>query len=231
MKKNYTLKITLAMLFVVLVSLVSFVGVYKGKNLVKDYSLGKDFSNRKVAVFSVKEETTTQNNTESSATSNENTTDENATSENTASKNTASENTASENTADENSNTENQENEKKKNYEKAKNIIEKRLASLSSNEYDIRLDEDDGTLVIEVPTSMETSYITELVSKGKVQIKNKNSTEVIVDSNGFYGASAKLNTTSSSYSNPVVELNIKFTKDAKNAIKNANTKNIMMNYI
>lgn len=209
MKKNYTLKITLAMLFVVLVSLVSFVGVYKGKNLVKDYSLGKDFSNRKVAVFSVKEETTTQNNTESSATSNENTTDENATSENTASKNTASENTAS---------------EKEKNYEKAKNIIEKRLASLSSNEYDIRLDEDDGTLVIEVPTSMETSYITELVSKGKVQIKNKNSTEVIVDSNGFYGASAKLNTTSSSYSNPVVELNIKFTKDAKNAIKNANTK-------
>ena len=120
MKKNYTLKITLAMLFVVLVSLVSFVGVYKGKNLVKDYSLGKDFSNRKVAIFSVKEETTTQNNTESSATSNENTTDENATSENTASKNTASENTASENTADENSNTENQENEKKKIMKKLK---------------------------------------------------------------------------------------------------------------
>lgn len=153
MKKNYTLKITLAMLFVVLVSLVSFVGVYKGKNLVKDYSFGKDFSNRKVAVFSVKEETTTQNDTENSATSDENTT---------------SENTTNENTADENSNTENQENDKKKNYENAKNIIERILASLSSNEYDIRLDEDDGTLVIEVPTSMETSYITELVSKGKV---------------------------------------------------------------
>ena len=229
MKKNYTLKITLAMLFVVLVSLVSFVGVYKGKNLVKDYSFGKDFSNRKIAVFSVKEETTTQNDTGNSATSDENTTNENTTSENTASENTTSENTTSENTtsentADENSNTENQENDKKKNYENAKNIIERRLASLSSNEYDIRLNEDDGTLVIEVPTSMETSYITELVSKGNVQIKNKNTTEVIVDSNGFYGASAKLNTTSSSYSNPVVELNIKFKKDAKNAIKNANTK-------
>ena len=143
MKKNYTLKITLAMLFVVLVSLVSFVGVYKGKNLVKDYSFGKDFSNRKVAVFSVKEETTTQNNTENSATSdenttnenttNENTTNENTTSENTTSENTTSENTTSENTADENSNTENQENDKKKNYENAKNIIERRLASLSSN--------------------------------------------------------------------------------------------------
>jgi hypothetical protein len=109
-KKNYTLKITLAMLFVVLVSLVSFVGVYKGKNLVKDYSFGKDFSNRKVAVFSVKEETTTQNDTENSATSDENTTSEN----------TTNENTASENTADEKSNTENQENDKKKNYENAK---------------------------------------------------------------------------------------------------------------
>jgi len=118
-KKNYTLKITLAMLFVVLVSLVSFVGVYKGKNLVKDYSFGKDFSNRKIAVFSVKEENTTQNDTGNSATSDENTT---------------SENTTSENTADENSNTENQENDKKKNYENAKNIIERRLASLSSNE-------------------------------------------------------------------------------------------------
>lgn len=215
MKKNYTLKITLAMLFVVLVSLVSFVGVYKGKNLVKDYSLGKDFSNRKVAVFSVKEETTNQNNTENNTTSDENTTDENTTNENA---------TNNENSTDENNNAENQESEKKKNYENAKNTIERRLASLSSNEYDIRLNEDDGTLVIEVPTSMETSYITELVSKGKVQIKNKNTTELIVDSNGFYGASAKLNTTSSNYSNPVVELNIKFTKDAKNAIKNANTK-------
>ena len=57
MKKNYTLKLALAILVVVLVSLVSFVGVYKGgKNLVKEYSLGKDFSKRKVATFSVVEE-------------------------------------------------------------------------------------------------------------------------------------------------------------------------------
>ena len=86
MKKNYTLKITLAMLFVVLVSLVSFVGVYKGKNLVKDYSLGKDFKERKVAVFSVKEQTnsenTTDKNTESETENNdESTKEENGTEE------------------------------------------------------------------------------------------------------------------------------------------------------
>ena len=69
MKKNYTLKLVLAMLIVVLVSLVSFVGVYKGKNLLKDYTLGKDFRQRKVATFSVVEE-------ESTTTSEENTTDE-----------------------------------------------------------------------------------------------------------------------------------------------------------
>mgnify|MGYP003296368253 CR=1 FL=1 len=70
MKKNYTLKLVLAMLIVVLVSLVSFVGVYKGKNLLKDYSLGKDFEQRKVATFSVVEkaaesvETTTEQSSE-----------------------------------------------------------------------------------------------------------------------------------------------------------------------
>ena len=55
MKKDYTLKLVLAMLVVVLVSLVSFVGVYRGKNLLKEYSLGKDFSKRKIATFSIVE--------------------------------------------------------------------------------------------------------------------------------------------------------------------------------
>ena len=55
MKKNYTLKITLAMLVVVLVSLVSFVGVYKGRNLLKDYSYGKDLSKRQIISFTVSE--------------------------------------------------------------------------------------------------------------------------------------------------------------------------------
>ena len=109
MKKNYTLKITLAMLFVVLVSLVSFVGVYKGKNLIKGYSLGKDFKDRKVAVFSVKEEVKSENTGDNSANSNEQATNED---------------TSDDNKTEEN-NTNSQNDNQKDNYEKAKKIINK----------------------------------------------------------------------------------------------------------
>ena len=231
MKKNYTLKITLTMLFVVLVSLVSFVGVYKGKNLIKGYSFGKDFNGHKVAIFSVKKENTTEN------TSNENTTDEKTTNENTATENTTDEKTTNENTVAENAtdenttnenktgeNDKNNENDIKKKYEISKNVINKRLAYLNANEYDIRLNEDDGTIAIDVPSDMNSSYIGEIISKGKIQIKNTSTSEVIVDSNGFKDASAKINTTSSNYSKPIIELNIKLTEDAKNIMKNANTK-------
>ena len=109
MKKNYTLKIVLAMLFVVLVSLVSFVGIYKGKNLLKDYSLGKDFTERKVATFSIVEETTEE----------------------------------SAQTAEGEQVNQNVEQDKIKKYNQNKNIIEKRLASMKTDEYDIRLNEQN----------------------------------------------------------------------------------------
>ena len=226
MKKNYTLKITLAMLFVVLVSLVSFVGVYKGKNLVKDYSLGKDFKERKVAVFSVKEqknsENTTDKNTESETENNdESTKEENGTEENKTEETNTEKTNTEENKTEENKTEEKSEEDKKKDYKNSKNIIERRLASLKSDEYDIRLNEENGSVVIEVPTSMDSSYITELVSKGKAQIKNQSTNEVLVDSNGLKDASAKIDSTN--YSTPMILLNIEFTKDAKNIFKNANT--------
>ncbi|CDA31202.1 protein translocase subunit SecD [Clostridium sp. CAG:492] len=216
MKKNYTLKITLAMLFVVLVSLVSFVGVYKGKNLVKDYSLGKDFKERKVAVFSVKEQTNSENTTDKNTQSETENNDESTKEENSTEENKTEETNTEENKTEEKS-----EEDKKKDYENSKNIIERRLASLKSDEYDIRLNEENGSLVIEVPTSMDSSYITELVSKGKAQIKNQSTNEVLVDSNGFKDASAKIDSTN--YPTPMILLNIEFTKDAKNIFKNANT--------
>ena len=221
MKKNYTLKITLAMLFVVLVSLVSFVGVYKGKNLVKDYSLGKDFKERKVAVFSVKEQTNSKNTTDKNTESETENNDESTKEENGTEENKTEETNTEKTNTEENKTEEKSEEDKKKDYKNSKNIIERRLASLKSDEYDIRLNEENGSVVIEVPTSMDSSYITELVSKGKAQIKNQSTNEVLIDSNGFKDASAKIDSTN--YSTPMILLNIEFTKDAKNIFKNANT--------
>lgn len=222
MKKNYTLKIVLAMLFVVLVSLVSFVGVYKGKNLLKEYSLGKDFSDRKVVTFSVKEDTTTEETTaEEQNTENEET--------NTEEQNTENEETKAEeqNTENEGANSEEQKDEnvqtdKQKEYKNSKNIIEKRLAAMNSEEYDIRLNESTGNLVIEVPSDFDANYFSEIVSKGNAQILNQSTNETIIETNGFKNASARIDSTS--YTKPVVLLSIKFTNDAKKIFKNVNTK-------
>lgn len=221
MKKNYTLKLVLAMLIVVLVSLVSFVGVYKGKNLLKDYSLGKDFEQRKVATFSVVEKENTTSNEESTT---EETTEESAegsteeTTENSTEQTTETE--TEENTQTTTEQAPMSEEDKIKEYKNSKNIISKRLTSMNSEEYDIRLDNQTGKLIIEVPSDMDSNYLYEVVAKGKAQILNQSTNEVIVDSNGFKQASATLDTTT--YTTPMVLLNIKFNKDAKNALKNAN---------
>lgn len=229
MKKNYTLKLVLAMLVVVLVSLVSFVGVYKGKNLLKEYSLGKDFSKRKVATFSVKEEQQEESNSEENTSENseENKTEENATENSVENQENTTENNSEE--QKESNNSENNESkvvltqeQKKENYKKAKENISKRLTAMKSEEYDIRLNEDTGNLVIEVPENIDTTYLAQIVTKGKVQIKNTSSSEVIVDGNAFKNASARMD--SATYSKPIVVLNMKFTKDAINKISSANTK-------
>ncbi len=209
MKKNYTLKVTLAMLIVVLVSLVSFVGVYKGKSLLKEYSLGKDFKERKVVSFSVVENT--EENTE------ENTASE-ATQEN-QSEGESTEESSDDKNSEQNSG-ETQEN-KSEQYKTAKNVIQKRLTAMKAEDFEIRLDEETGSLVMEVPTDMDTSYLSEVIAEGKAKVINQSTNETIIESNGFKSASARIDSTK--YSVPIVELTIKFTNDAKNAFKNVNT--------
>lgn len=237
MKKDYTLKLVLAMLVVVLVSLVSFVGVYRGKNLLKDYSLGKDFSKRKIATFSVVEidnETATQNNTPSEEQNAENP-EQNAENTEQNAENTEQNAENTEQNA-ENKNEENKEQkqplsqkDKEKNYNAAKNNIAKRLTAMKSEEFDIRLDEEDGKLVIEVPESMDTNFISEVVTKGKVEIKNKSTNEVIADGKVFKDASAALRDETFSVgmqqvTKKIVVLNMKLSKDGKKKIVEANPK-------
>lgn len=235
MKKNYTLKLVLAALVVVLVSLVSFVGVYKGRNLVKGYSLGKDFGQRKVATFSVIEDETsdgTMNQAETTTDSNETTDETESATEDTEQDQEAGENQPEEGTesTENGENTEktveNQttepltEDQKKENYNSAKNNIARRLTAMKAEEYDIRLDEVTGKLVIEVSGDMDSTYLSQIVTKGKVQIKNKDTNEIIVETNAFKDASARLDTTT--YSKPVVVLNMKFTDEAKQKLNEAN---------
>lgn len=209
MKKNYTLKLVLAMLIVVLVSLVSFVGVYKGKNLLKGYTLGKDFSQRKVATYSIvqSEEQSSEDNQGQASEETDNATEEGSQEDKNSTESENKDTQANEPVSEE---------QKKENYKNAKNNISKRLTAMKSEEYDIRLDDETGKLVIEAPADLNSTYLSQIVSKGKVQIKNTSTNEVIVDGNGFKDASTKMDTTT--YSKPIVVITLKFTNDAKKKI-------------
>ena len=224
MKKNYTLKVVLAMLFVVLVSLVSFVGVYKGKSLLKEYSLGKDFSDKKVATFSVVENTTEDTSTEETAEEQNNEEAADQAAEEQSNEETTEGTTEEQNNEEVENQTTTEENKTidiAKEYSDSKNVIEKRLASMNAEEYDIRLNEETGSLVIEVPSDMDSSYLSEIVTKGKIEIVNQSTNETIIDTNGFKDASTRIDSTN--YTTPVVLLSIKFTNDAKNIFNNVNT--------
>ena len=209
MKKNYTLKITLAMLVVVLVSLVSFVGAYKGKNLVKEYSLGKDFGERKIASYSVVEKEESSNEEETAETAEE------------------TPNNVQENSEEA---SEEEKNDVSKDYNKSKNIIEKRLAEVNAEDFEVRLSEENGNIQLEVPADIDSNFLKNnaeyffrnIIKPGKIEIVNKSTNETIVDSTGFKSASAKIDT--NKYTSPTVVFTLKFTNKAKDILKNANTK-------
>lgn len=210
MKKNYKLKVILAMLIVLLVSLVSFVGVYKGKSLLKDYSFGKDFKERKVASFSVVEETTEETAEESTEEATEESQNEGESTEESSDSQSTEKN--SEEVPEEN---------KSEQYKTAKNILEKRLTAMKAEDFEIRLDEKTGSLAMEVPTDMDNSYLSEIIAEGKIKVINQSTNETIIESNGFKSASARIDSTT--YSVPIITLTIKFTNEAKNTFKNINT--------
>ena len=70
------------------------------------------------------------------------------------------------------------------NYKTVKNTIEKRLKSLKSQDYTISLNEDDGTIVVELPeddTTDDLAYY--LVASGKVELKEKDTSTELLNEN------------------------------------------------
>lgn len=70
------------------------------------------------------------------------------------------------------------------NYETVKNTIEKRLKSLSAQDYTISLNKKDGTIRVELPEDERTDDLAYyLVASGKVELKEKDtSTELLNES-------------------------------------------------
>ena len=216
MKKEGSLKLILSLLIIVLLIAVSLGGIYvKDKNIMKnilpEYTVGMDLDTNTIIKLEVsKDEETSSEGTdeESNTEAVENEVEEVAETET----NTTEENGQAD---------ENKENiYTAENYKKVKKIIENRLNESEINQYTIRLDEQTGVIVLEVPSDVDTGILQNTFVVGKTEIKVSETSEILTDYNGIKSVKATIDESYVGYGvGSFVRLDIDFTKDAVNKFK------------
>ncbi len=197
---NRGLKTILIILLIVLLSIISFVGLFVQdtkfmKNLLPDYQLGMDLDGYRAVTVNVSDETETVYYDKDG-----NRVDEEA-----------EDGTTEEipvNTADKLT---------KENFEKVKKIVQARLDDYNVAEYLIRLDEDTGTMTVELPENDSTDTATQYIyTKGEFTIEDENGNVLLDNSN--------LDMVQVGYSNTgtagtAVYLSFVFNKDSEEKLK------------
>ena len=199
--KNKTLKIVLAILVIVLISLISFGGIFvkdmnKMKNVLPEYQLGMDFKGKRV--FSIKPDDTVnkeyydkEGNKVDSSSIEEGKEDEYETKE------------IPVNSTDILT---------KENFDKMKSIIEKRLELLGVKEWEIRQNSENGEIYISIPENDYTDeIISQMTTKGDFKITDSNDKENVLIP-GSMVKEAKVGIGSQNGSQ-IILLNIQFDKE------------------
>ena len=113
------------------------------------------------------------------------------------------------------------------NYNKSKEVIEKRLKKLNVNNYNIRLDEQAGDIIIELTENDNTdSIVSNINTKGEFKIIDSETKEVLMDNNDIkksavmYGS----NSSSTTSSGTSVYLDIEFTKEGSKKLEDISNK-------
>ena len=228
MKAIRNLKVTLVVLIVILISVISFGGIYyvnKGemKNRLPDYVLGSSIKGyRHITLVASESTNEDENNTNSTSNTTENTTEnatENETSNTTenATENNTTENAVNTtNTTSENVNT-------ASNYRKTANIIKRRLKDLNIDNYNVTCDESTGRIVVDLPEDDKTDIIlSDLTEVGKFTIEDSETGEVLLDNGDVKSVKfGQQNTGTSSSSSLImgIEFNSKGTKKFRNITK------------
>lgn len=183
-KTTKILEMILLILIIALVTLVSFFGLlYRDlnlwKNVVPDYSFGKDLGKMRILSFSVDTSTEpVEENTSSSEDEVE--VNQTVSEDEEISKDASDENATEESTPEEvpvNPN----EVLTADNYKKVKSIIQKRLDKADIKDTEIVVDEKNGDLTIYVPFDGDSDAIVEHVtSKGTIEITDTETSEVLI---------------------------------------------------
>lgn len=210
MKKEGSLKLILAILVIILLCIVSLGGIYaKDKNVMKNvlpnYILGMDLdTNTIIKLDVVKNEGNSSENTQEES----NETEKNSESENSENAENNTEKNNSENGQAQNIYT-------VENFKQSKKIIEKRLKNAGINQYTLRLDEQSGTIIMEVPDDTNNETLQNIFVVGKTEIKISENNEVIGDHNSISNITTAIDDSYVNYGiGSFVKLDIEFSKDA-----------------
>ncbi len=204
MKKFKGLKITVIVLLIILLSMVSFIGIYvqdknQVKNILPEYILSKDLKGHRRIELKVNDEV---KETKKYDADNNLITDDTTEVARTEEIKVNSEEIL---TVD--------------NYKTSKKIIEKRLEEMQVNNYNIRQNLENGTIILELPEDDNTDRtVGQLSLQGKFEIVDKDTNEVLMTNDDLKSVQSKYGTTSSGTTSIV--LNIQFNKEGTEKFKN-----------
>ena len=169
MKAQKKLNVLLVVLTIILLSLISFVGIfYQEKNVmvsrIPEYILGTDLKGYRAVTLEVEEDSSTDSNSEESA--------------NELSSSESSINEVGEKTKNDNANT----------YRKCVDIFKARLKSLKVENYTISYDESSGKIEMTLPEDKRTDNIlADLTQKGEFKIIDTQTQDVLMDNKDVSG--------------------------------------------
>ena len=189
------IKILTIVLVIVLITMIAFFGIYvqnqnRMEDKVKDYSYAMDLKGTRNIRFKVNKETKTviKDKDGKEVENSEDLTEEQI-EQNGYTKEETQYN--------------NEEVLTEENYKKCKEILEKRLKKLGVDYYNVKINEQTGDIIIEIPETDDTdSIVSNIGTTGEFEIVDSNTNEVLMDNNDIklanvlYGAGSTSGTTS-----------------------------------
>ena len=201
---NRRLTIVLITLLIILLSIISFAGLFVQdtkfmKNLVPEYELGMDLEGYRAITVAVSDEKETiYYDAEGNVVT-----------------------TEAEDGKSEEVPVNNEEDLTKENYEKAKDLIKARLKDFEIKEYLVRLDEESGSVTVQLPEDSMTDIASQfLTTTGEFTIEDAETGEVLLDNSNIKEAKVGYASASTGTS---VYLSIEFNKDSKEKLREIST--------
>ena len=219
---NKKLKVVLIALVAIILTLVSFVGIYVKKNgfyenIINGYSLGKNLKGSREITLTVDNSTKEVKYDENGNVVTDDTTNSTVEESEEEDSEEAKYTTVNEPVNSEDVLT-------KDNYKISKDIIIKRLNTLNITEYDVRLNEESGNILVELPENSTTdetvSYLNQI---GSFEIVDSEDKTVLLDNKNIKIAQVAYNTTNTG---TVVYLTIEFDKDGTKKLEEISSKYI-----